>query len=293
MREIQQLHSCISVTNSPSSRVKGSCLQYGILSVTHVCTYICNFFFYSSQCIQILLICFHQTIRNLAFIFLNFSICLEIFYPFYFFLFYFTGSFCKNIYVKLSIIIFFSQYTISSSFIYFYYTVFFFFFFFFFHWFSLVFSPNKHNLIQITLTATLTDNHSLSSSTKTPTSKSQKIQAKTLLSKTSTKIKKSAKLVCKITISKPLRKTNHLPRLDLVSPRRGGKQIALVRDIYQTYQPNVIGPSPILLVLVVQVQSSIYTYVMAHCNIGYCTTLLYIIKMQPLRDSSVDVGCQG
>ena len=75
-----------------------------------------------------MLICFHQTIRNLAFIFLKFSICLEIFYPVYFFLFYFTGSFCKNIYVKLSIIIFFPQYTISSSFIYFYYTVFFFFF---------------------------------------------------------------------------------------------------------------------------------------------------------------------
>ena len=40
-----------------------------------------------------------------------------------------------------------------------------------------------------------------------------------------------------------------------------------------------------------RVQSSIYTYVMAHCNTGYCTTLL--IKMQPLRDSSVDVGRQG
>ena len=32
---------------------------------------------------------------------------------------------------------------------------------------------------------------------------------------------------------------------------------------------------------------------MAHYNTGYCTTLLYIIKMYTLRNSSVDVGWQG
>ena len=68
-----------------------------------------------------------------------------------------------------------------------------------------------------------------------------------------------------------------------------------VRDIYQIYQPNVIGPSPFLLVLVVQglvaYMLEIYIFML-----GFIVTQevlhSHTIKMQPLRDSSVDVSRQ-
>ena len=47
-------------------------------------------------------------------------------------------------------------------------------------------------------------------------------------------------------------------------------------EIYQTYQPNVIGPSPLLLVLVIQgLVTYIYSY-QGSLQHRFCTTLLYI-----------------
>ena len=72
---------------------------------------------------------------------------------------------------------------------------------------------------------------------------------------------------------------HYIQRVDSFKKRYSANKLL---EIYQTYQPNVISPSLLLLVLVVQdlvayiyIYIYIYINVRVHCNTGYCTTLLY------------------